>query len=160
MKLKQKHAQIVLIPQTSELQSDCAGMEPSQSYEEISLTDALDRLIEELIESDLLSDERFAESLIRSRLRRGYGPVYVRQELRQKGVNPQASAQHLEQAQTMWFGAAEEQIERRFPHACEHPEDWAKAARFLQRRGFDRGLISDVLGQIPDRTPEAGQDSE
>ena len=45
--------------------------------------------INELIEDGLLSDERFAESYFQSRKNRGYGPLRIRNELKQRGVGDQ-----------------------------------------------------------------------
>ena len=43
--------------------------------------------IEELINEGLLSDERFAESYFQSRKRRGFGPLRIKNELNQRGIN-------------------------------------------------------------------------
>ena len=45
--------------------------------------------IDELLQDGLLSDERFAESYLQSRKIRGYGPVRIRNELKQRGINDQ-----------------------------------------------------------------------
>ena len=43
--------------------------------------------IEELINEGLLSDERFAESYFQGRKRRGFGPLRIKNELNQRGIN-------------------------------------------------------------------------
>ena len=50
----------------------------------------IENLIKELRQENLLSDERFAESYVRSRISRGYGPSRIRQELRQRGTNDES----------------------------------------------------------------------
>ena len=44
-------------------------------------------VIEGLEQDGLLSDERFAESYFQSRKRRGFGPLRIKNELIQRGVN-------------------------------------------------------------------------
>ena len=47
----------------------------------------ISKTIEELQTDNLQSDERFAESFINQRVNAGYGPIKIRHELRQKGVD-------------------------------------------------------------------------
>ena len=47
--------------------------------------DEVDELLLRLHEENLQSDERYAESYVRQRVDKGYGPIRIRQELRQKG---------------------------------------------------------------------------
>ena len=49
-------------------------------------SDCIEQVLDALAEQGLQCDVRYAESLIRSRINRGYGPYYIRQELRSKGV--------------------------------------------------------------------------
>ena len=46
----------------------------------------VEEAIDGLVRENLLSDERFCESMINSRLNRGHGPIKVSFELRNKGV--------------------------------------------------------------------------
>ena len=55
----------------------------------------VDELIENLKQEGLLSDQRFAESFIRSRRRRYNGPVKIRSELRQRQVPDGVIARQL-----------------------------------------------------------------
>ncbi len=111
--------------------------------------DQLDALISELKELNLLSDERFTESLIRSRVGKGYGPYFIQQELASKGVNKALIASQLEIADVDWLGSAEDLVERKFPDAANDEVIWAKAIRFLQRRGFAGQTVNSVLGGRP-----------
>ncbi|HDH17154.1 MAG TPA: regulatory protein RecX, partial [Gammaproteobacteria bacterium] len=49
----------------------------------------VDEVIQELVNDNLVSDQRFCESMIHSRFNRGHGPVKVRYELRSKGIADQ-----------------------------------------------------------------------
>jgi regulatory protein len=126
-----------------ELRSKLQRRYASQSQEQ------LDALIAELKELNLLSDVRYTESLIRSRVGKGYGPYFIQQELASKGVNKALIASQLEIADVDWLSSAEDLVERKFPDAVSDEEIWAKGIRFLQRRGFSGQTISSVLGGRP-----------
>lgn len=111
--------------------------------------DQLDDLISELKELNLLSDVRYTESLIRSRVGKGYGPYFIQQELASKGVNKSLIASQLEIADVDWLSSAQDLVERKFPDAAIDETSWAKAIRFLQRRGFAGETVNSVLGGRP-----------
>ncbi len=103
-------------------------------------------VISELAESDLQSDERFTESFVRSRVERGYGPIMIRQELRQKEVGDDLIDTHLTRDHAFWATRAAMAIEKRFRHQPESREEWGRQARYLSRRGFSADLIYASLG--------------
>ena len=53
----------------------------------------VDRILDELWARNQLSDVRYAEALVSHRAKTGYGPDYIRQELRQRALQ-----QHLRAA--------------------------------------------------------------
>lgn len=94
----------------------------------------------------LLSEERFAEALVRARQERGYGPVRVRRELEQKGVAPELVERALEAAATPWAEVLRR--ERRKKFGARLPRSFAeraRQARFLQYRGFSFDQIHSEL---------------
>ncbi|MEH6822943.1 MAG: regulatory protein RecX [Motiliproteus sp.] len=97
------------------------------------LTAVLDQLLQQGLQSDL----RYAESLLRSRVSRGQGPVRIVQELRHKGVDASISDAVLSGCEQDWFELARTVRQRRF--GLDVPEDnraQAKQWRFLLYRGF------------------------
>ena len=48
----------------------------------------LEDTIKRLKDSKFLDDSKFSESFVRSKSQSGYGPNYIEQYLRKKGVNP------------------------------------------------------------------------
>ncbi len=85
----------------------------------------------------LLSDERFTESFIHSRMQRGSGPLKIRAELRQRGVADEVIADWLNERDHVWLERAEAVRCKKFGTAL--PVDYqekARQARFLQYRGF------------------------
>lgn len=122
------------------------------------------RVIDYLLEHDLQSDERFAEGFVRSRVRKGYGPVKIRQELASRGVDETALERQLTEPADYWLELARQVVARKFgdgPHADggarsaresddDAREAWNARARFLARRGFPADLIYRALGSDRD----------
>lgn len=106
----------------------------------VSLTEIeLDRLQEE----GLLSDERFCEAYVHARSQRGYGPVRLREELRQRGVAETLIDQQLSSAERDWAALARSAFAKRFPEGpAEDMKERARQQRFMQYRGFG-GYLSD-----------------
>lgn len=100
-------------------------------------TDSLDDVLDRLEQDELLSDQRFAEAFVRSRINRGQGPVRLRQELMQRGVTEALAHQAIESQGCDWFALAEEVAERRFgSEPASERRELARRLRFLQYRGF------------------------
>lgn len=109
--------------------------------------DILQRVLDDLEEDGLLSDRRFAEAYIRSRISRGQGAVRIRHELRNKGVAEALIEESLAAAEIDWCQLATDVAVRRF--GAEGPADYverAKRMRFLQQRGFSGDEIRVALG--------------
>jgi regulatory protein len=110
---------------------------------------AIEEIVDRLKGSDLLSDARFTEIMIRSRTSRGYGPYYIRRELASKGVAAELAEQQLGLVETDWQRLATELVARRHRNVAEDAKAWAKAVRFLQRRGFGGELVAKAVGKQP-----------
>lgn len=109
---------------------------------EAQIEDTLDQLVEE----NLLSDHRFAESYVRQRCGKGYGPDRIRQELRQKGVSSELLQLVMEEAEVDWVEVAREVRLKKFGAVI--PDDFkdkAKQLRFLNYRGFGGEFASAAL---------------
>ena len=93
----------------------------------------LDRLQEE----GLLSDERFCEAYVHARSQRGYGPVRLREELRQRGVAERLIDEQLFSAGRDWTALAHRTFSKRFPEGpAEDLKERARQQRFMQYRGY------------------------
>lgn len=109
----------------------------------------VDAITDLLIGDGYLSDERFAEMLIRSRIRRGYGPFYILQELKTKGLASELIDAQFSSQEVDWYALAKELVARKHPQADQDLQAWAKAVRFLQRRGFSGDCVSHAVGERP-----------
>ena len=104
------------------------------------------QVVGQLAEDGMQSEERFAESFVRSRVERGYGPILIRQELRQREVGDDCIDEFLTRDQAFWAARASLAVEKRFKIAPETREAWGRQARYLSRRGFSADLIYACLG--------------
>ena len=111
--------------------------------------DSVEELLQGLEDQDLLSDERFAMSLIASRAETGYGPKRIDLELRNRGVSEELAREALAKAEVDWGQQVTDQAVRKFGSdpAQTFPE-WARRARYLERRGFGRDAIRLAIGNF------------
>jgi regulatory protein len=119
------------------------------------------QVIEDLRQSGLVSDRRFAEAFVRSHAARGHGPIRIRHELRELGVSPELIESGLGTPEIDWRTLAGEVRRRKF--GAEVPPTYplrAKQMRFLQYRGFSTDQIRAALGphaseadELPDLDP-------
>lgn len=93
--------------------------------------------LDRLVYDGLLSDERFCEAYIHARSQRGYGPVRLREELRQRGVAESLVEETLAAGEWDWPALARKAFCKRFPEGqASDALGRAKQQRFMQYRGF------------------------
>ena len=109
----------------------------------------VEELLQGLEDQDLLSDERFAMSLIASRAETGYGPNRIGLELRNRGVSEELVRETLAKAEVNWERRVIDQVARKFGSdpAQTFPE-WARRAKYLERRGFGQDAIRLAIGNF------------
>ena len=102
------------------------------------------QVLADLVAERLLSNERFAESYIRSKRHKGVGPLRLRQALREHQIEVGVIGQAL--AEYDWLDVAAEVREKRFGAAIpQEYKDKARQMRFLQYRGFSLDQINRVM---------------
>lgn len=110
-----------------------------------ALSDVLDALESE----HLQSDERFAESYIRMRVNRGYGPSRIKQELREKGVSADEIKLALDASDYDWGDLAISARAKKFGNTLpKETKDRSQQMRFLLYRGFNNEQIKVALNAI------------
>ena len=102
------------------------------------------RVLDHLERDNLLSDERFATSVARSRSQR-FGDARIRHDLRRFGVDDETSAAALATLAGSEVARAHEVWSKRFNALPSSGAERAKQARFLQSRGFSLDSILRVL---------------
>ena len=103
-------------------------------------------LVDDLAGENLVSDERFAESFVRSRLQRHQGPLKIQAELRARGVTDSLIANELDTDRHDWTELAHEWLRR------QHfgPIDFDQKKKFYRRlvtRGFTHDQAMDALNR-------------
>ncbi len=105
-----------------------------------------DGLVSELAQAGLQNETRFVEEFVRSRIRRGAGPVKIRVELRERGVESTLIEAGFIGSGTNWAANAAEARERKFGVTVPGQfTDRAQQARFLQNRGFTAEQIRKAM---------------
>lgn len=104
----------------------------------------IDRVLDELARKGMLSEARFAASLVRSRGQR-FGTARVRQELKQHGLAPDLIAQATDELARSELTRARDVWRRRFGVPPRDDAERAKQLRFLAARGFSADVILRVV---------------
>ena len=114
--------------------------------------EATDYALAWLTERSMLNDELFAESVVRSYTRKGYGAARIRQELTRRGIDRDTAAA----MQT--FSPDEAQmlalLEKRLRGDVSDRKEVEKAVAALQRRGFAWNDIKRALETYGNSLPE------
>jgi len=119
-------------------------------YQKLSQKDFTRAEIEQalagLIDDNLLSDLRFGEAFVRSRVGKGQGPVRIRQELKAKGLEDAQIDLAFKANDVDWEKVLETTWSKKFSYmdngdAALKLKQW----RFLQYRGFTQSQISQFF---------------
>lgn len=103
-------------------------------------------VLERLEAEQLLSDQRFAESLVQARRQRGYGPVRIQKEMQGKGVDAELIERSVDAGDPQWVEVGKRVRRKKFGDKLPRGyEERAKQARFLQYRGFTYDQIQGIL---------------
>lgn len=103
-------------------------------------------VVDDLRGRGLQSDARFTEAFVHSRIGRGQGPVRIRQELAQRGIDADLAADALDED---WVSLAAAARVRKFGEPSPAGRDeWQRQARFLAQRGFPSDVVVRVLGDL------------
>ena len=97
-----------------------------------------------------LSDERFAEALVRRRSER-YGTRKIADELERAGVDSEQSAKLLGALKETEFQRAYELWARKYGEKAQDQKERARQYRFLASKGFSSDVVARIIGgQSPD----------
>ena len=106
----------------------------------------IDEQISRLTEENLQSDLRFSESYARQRISRGYGPVRVREELRERGASEADVDVAMDELDTDWQDLALEVLTKKFGTLAPGDiKEKARRVRFMQYRGFTADHYQKLL---------------
>ncbi len=104
------------------------------------------QVIGELQAAGWQDERRFAESFIRSHHARGRGPVKIRFELRQKGIDDGLIEQVMQSLDLDWTALAREVYRRKYGgRPVPDRNEYGRRYRFLAQRGFEKEQIRTLL---------------
>lgn len=103
-------------------------------------------LVEELSERQYQSDQRVAEMVLSSQIRKGKGPNRIKQALKHKQLDSNLILEDIQDVD--WFEQAYQLKVKKFGIQIEKdPKQKAKQIRFLQYRGFDMNVIMKAISR-------------
>ena len=109
-------------------------------------SDLVERVLDDLQAASLQSDVRFTEAFVDSRVRKGQGPMRIRSELRDKGVEQRLVEEYLQDYSDEWPGLLKEVHDAKYGRErADSNKELARRARFLESRGFPSELIRAFL---------------
>ena len=113
------------------------------------LVDEIEQVLAECQRLELQSDARFAESVCRARIRQGYGPERIRQELKNKHIDCELVDHVLMVEHDNWVSYAIDVWRKKYKqHGDVSYLDMQKQKQFLRYRGFSMHTISLVFESI------------
>jgi regulatory protein len=107
--------------------------------------------VEQLALDGLQDDRRFVDNFIQSRVQQGKGPVRIRLELAQRGVDETLLDEVMDDRGDDWGSLAKSLRQRKY--GSNPPRDFREKAaqmRFLQYRGFTHDQIQAALDRDTD----------
>ena len=111
-----------------------------------ALPEMIDTALDRLTEEGLLSESRYLESFVSYRARSGYGPLRIREELSQRGLQRSDIELALRESGINWQEHLEDTWRRKFSgHLPIDARERAKQGRFLSYRGYSMEMISRLF---------------
>ena len=108
--------------------------------------DMIDTALDRLTEEGLLSESRYLESFVSYRARSGYGPLRIREELSQRGLQRTDIELALRECGISWQAQLEDTWRRKFAgHLPIDARERAKQGRFLAYRGYSMEMIGRLF---------------
>lgn len=94
----------------------------------------------------LQSDSRFVENISRTRIRQGYGPLRIRQELKNLQIDSELIEMVIQQEAQQWLSYAIEVWQKKYKkHDDNTFNEQQKQKKFLLYRGFSTEIINQVF---------------
>jgi regulatory protein len=113
----------------------------------------LAQALDELQAKGFISESRVLESVIHRRAAK-LGATRIRQELQDKGLDPQLVSQALLALRNSEFERAREVWRRKFGLPPDGPAAHARQVRFLMSRGFSAEVVRRVLAGAGSDDPD------
>jgi regulatory protein len=113
-------------------------------------SDMADQVVTALADDDLVSDQRYSEMYVRMRVRRLFGPMKIRGELRSKGIADNLINAAMPNGEDSWFDGAMQWANKRFRGELDYAAR-AKIYRSLVNRGFSHEHATVAIDGLDDQ---------
>ena len=139
---KALHCAVGLLARREHSLAELAEKLAQKGHDEADIQDALATCQRQGLQSDV----RYADSLCRTRMRQGYGPVRIRQELKAKRV----AREHIEDVLRMdpqdWLQHARDVWKKKYKYSVNASfAEKQKQKQFLLYRGFSMETITKIV---------------
>lgn len=102
-------------------------------------------VMKQLLDADLLNDDRFVENFIRQKMRKGHGPMRVKQDLRRFEIEKNIT-EIKALAEDEWCDAIKRTWQKRFKGKPPgNMRERAEQIRFLMYRGYTQEQIETLM---------------
>lgn len=113
-----------------------------KAFDDADIEDAL----EHLHQDGLQSDSRFAEAYVHMRIGKGYGPLRIALELKERGVAESDYGHCLYDTEHDWAAVLKTAYQKKYGSTdYDDYRDKAKRIRYLQYRGFALEMIFELI---------------
>jgi regulatory protein len=137
-----KHYALNLLARREHSQVELRAKLIAKGYDANDISTVLQGLVNEKAQSD----ERFAESYMHMRANRGYGPLRIRAELRERGINNEIIDKIITFDDQLWTDNAQKIWHKKFGGKIPTSfQERTKQMKFLQYKGFDIEQIKLIL---------------
>jgi regulatory protein len=104
-------------------------------------------VIEECCRNRLLSDVRFVESRVRHRVQQGYGPLWIKQDLRLHQLDDDLLRNAMDYDESFWIEKAQELVVKKYG-TLDIKQHMPKIQRYLYQRGYSAAVIQQALKRV------------
>ena len=140
-KLEESATRMLKLKATGEVSEEIAQTTP--------LAVQIEAVLDDFEARGWLSDQRFAEALVRRRSER-FGTRKIQDELAQAGVDSSKTVELLRNLKETEYQRAHELWLRKFGVLATEQKERARQYRFLASKGFSSAVVSKVVAGRPD----------
>jgi regulatory protein len=106
-------------------------------------------VIETLALQNWQNDQRYAQSYVKRCIQRGYGPIYIKYNLRENGINDVDIDGIAQEIVGDWTVQIQQVYAKKYGQKpVADRNDQAKRNRFLLQRGFSQTMVNGLLQRI------------
>jgi len=115
--------------------------------------DLIGKVLQQLQEQNYLRDQAFSEMLLWHRASQGYGPNYLRQELKTHQLKLDSALLTSTAVQEAFFEGFKHQFRRRYKQLPQTPLERAQLMKYFRSRGYTEAMVEEYLQRLQEMLP-------